>query len=203
MRQRLGIADALVKSPGPADPRRADDLDRPARRRRDPRPAAPARRRARPRDHALEPPADARSSRSATGSGSSRPAGSSGDGTVARARQPSSATATAAIEVGLELPTPADAKRAERDAARRCRIVESRRRRPTGQRRRGSSTSAPPTEEASVRQAILVAAVEHGLRLTALRPVVPSLDDIYRTALERPSVVADRRRSPGGRRTAA
>ena len=33
-----------------------------------------------------------------------------------------------------------------------------------------------------------MAAVEHGLRLTALRPIVPSLDDIYRTAVERPPV---------------
>ena len=33
-----------------------------------------------------------------------------------------------------------------------------------------------------------MAAVEAGLRLTALRPVVPSLDDIYRTAVERPPV---------------
>jgi ABC-2 type transport system ATP-binding protein len=43
----------------------------------------------------------------------------------------------------------------------------------------------PAAEEGNVRQAILSAAVEHGLRLTALRPIVPSLDDIYRTALQR------------------
>jgi hypothetical protein len=32
---------------------------------------------------------------------------------------------------------------------------------------------------------VLAAAVEHGLHLTALRPILPSLDDIYRTALQR------------------
>ena len=40
MLQRLGIADALVKDPGHPHPRRADDRHRPARRRRDPRPAS-------------------------------------------------------------------------------------------------------------------------------------------------------------------
>ena len=45
----------------------------------------------------------------------------------------------------------------------------------------------PADAEGRVRQDILVAAVEHSLRLTALRPVVPSLDDIYRTAVERPA----------------
>ena len=40
---------------GPAHPRRADDVDRPDRRGRDPRPAAPAGRRAGPGDHAVEP----------------------------------------------------------------------------------------------------------------------------------------------------
>ena len=44
MRQRLGIADALVKQPVGADPRRADDRDRPVRRRGAAR-AAPAPRR--------------------------------------------------------------------------------------------------------------------------------------------------------------
>ena len=37
-----------------------------------------------------------------------------------------------------------------------------------------------------MRQDILLAAVEQDLRLTAIRPVVPSLDDIYRVAVERP-----------------
>ena len=44
----------------------------------------------------------------------------------------------------------------------------------------------PPDQEGRVRQDILVAAVQQGLGLTAIRPIVPSLDDIYRTAVERP-----------------
>ena len=44
----------------------------------------------------------------------------------------------------------------------------------------------PADEEGRVRQDILLAAVEQNLRLTAIRPIVPSLDDIYRVAVERP-----------------
>ena len=43
----------------------------------------------------------------------------------------------------------------------------------------------PVAAEGRIRQEILVAAVEHKLRLTTLRPVVPSLDDIYRAAVVR------------------
>jgi ABC-2 type transport system ATP-binding protein len=43
----------------------------------------------------------------------------------------------------------------------------------------------PAAAEGGVRQDILVAAVEHGLRLTSIRPIVPSLDDIYRVAVSR------------------
>jgi ABC-2 type transport system ATP-binding protein len=43
----------------------------------------------------------------------------------------------------------------------------------------------PATAEGQVRQDVLVAAVQHGLRLTTIRPIVPSLDDIYRTAVGR------------------
>ncbi|MDO8485869.1 MAG: ABC transporter ATP-binding protein [Candidatus Limnocylindrales bacterium] len=43
----------------------------------------------------------------------------------------------------------------------------------------------PAAAEAGVRQEVLVAAVEHGLHLTTLRPIVPSLDDIYRSAILR------------------
>jgi ABC-2 type transport system ATP-binding protein len=43
----------------------------------------------------------------------------------------------------------------------------------------------PAAAEGRVRQDILVAAVEHGLRLTSIRPIVPSLDDIYRVAVGR------------------
>ena len=93
---------------------------------------------------------------------------------------------TAIIDVGLELPTPADVER----AGTTLRAIES-----------VHSVEAPPVgsgtwrvhvrpaeHEGRVRQDILVAAVEKGLRLTALRPVVPSLDDIYRSAVERPPV---------------
>jgi hypothetical protein len=44
----------------------------------------------------------------------------------------------------------------------------------------------PADEEGRVRQDILLAAVQQHLRLTAIRPLVPSLDDIYRVAVERP-----------------
>jgi ABC-2 type transport system ATP-binding protein len=43
----------------------------------------------------------------------------------------------------------------------------------------------PAAEEGGVRQAILAASLEHQLHLNSIRPIVPSLDDIYRTALER------------------
>jgi ABC-2 type transport system ATP-binding protein len=95
---------------------------------------------------------------------------------------------TALIEVGLELPTPADVKRAS-TTLEGIESVESVEAPPEG-----TGTwrvhVRPADREGRVRQDILVAAVEHGLRLTALRPVVPSLDDIYRTAVERPPVKA-------------
>jgi ABC-2 type transport system ATP-binding protein len=43
----------------------------------------------------------------------------------------------------------------------------------------------PSDAEARVRREVLVAAVEHDLHLTAIRPIVPSLDDIYRAAVIR------------------
>ena len=94
---------------------------------------------------------------------------------------------TAIIEVGLELP---DAGRRRAGRVRRSRAIES-----------VESVEAPPTgtgtwrvhvrpphSKAASARTSCVAAVEEGLRLTALRPVVPSLDDIYRSALERPPV---------------
>lgn len=93
---------------------------------------------------------------------------------------------TAVIEVGLELPTPADVERAgfTLDGLASVESVEP----PTD----GSGTwrlrVRPADAERRVRQDILVAAVDQGLHLTALRPVVPSLDDIYRAAVERPVV---------------
>ena len=97
---------------------------------------------------------------------------------------------TAVIEVGLELSTPADVQRASSTLSG-IESVESVEAPPEGT---GTGTwrvhVRPADREGRVRQDILVAAVEHGLRLTALRPVVPSLDDIYRTAVERPPVKA-------------
>jgi ABC-2 type transport system ATP-binding protein len=92
---------------------------------------------------------------------------------------------TAVIEVGLELPTGDDVERAGA-TLRALTSVESVEQ-PSG----GSGTwrvhVRPAAVEGRVRQEILVAAVDRGLRLTALRPVVPSLDDIYRAAVERPA----------------
>ncbi|MEO7230435.1 MAG: hypothetical protein ABIZ30_07580, partial [Candidatus Limnocylindrales bacterium] len=41
----------------------------------------------------------------------------------------------------------------------------------------------PVSESGRVREAILRAAVEKGLRLTSLRAIAPSLDEIYRIAV--------------------
>ncbi len=91
---------------------------------------------------------------------------------------------TAVIEVGLELPTQADVDRASA-ALRAIPAVESVE--PAGL---GDGTwrvhVRPATAEGRVRQDILIAAVDQGLRLTAIRPIVPSLDEIYRSAIERP-----------------
>jgi ABC-2 type transport system ATP-binding protein len=46
-------------------------------------------------------------------------------------------------------------------------------------------TVSPASEEATVREAIPAAALAAGLRLVGLQPHVPSLDDIYRIALRR------------------
>ena len=53
-------------------------------------------------------------------------------------------------------------------------------------------TVAPAPIEAEVREAIPAAAVVAGLRLVALSPHVPSLDDIYRIALRRRAEGTDR-----------
>ena len=90
---------------------------------------------------------------------------------------------TTAIEVGLELPTPTDVARAERALRALDGVTDV-----TPPARDGDPWGVavrPADAEGRVRQAILVAAVEHGLRLTTLRPVVPSLDDIYRSAVVR------------------
>jgi ABC-2 type transport system ATP-binding protein len=90
---------------------------------------------------------------------------------------------TATIEVGLELPTPADMNRAEA-VLRGLRGVTSVIP-PADDRAPWQLVVQPAGEEGRVRQEILVAAVEHHLRLTTLRPIIPSLDDIYRAAVMR------------------
>jgi hypothetical protein len=43
----------------------------------------------------------------------------------------------------------------------------------------------PPSAEGRVRQAILALAAADGLGLVSLRPIVPSLEEIYRQAVAR------------------
>jgi ABC-2 type transport system ATP-binding protein len=90
---------------------------------------------------------------------------------------------TATIEVGLELADDAAVARAA-DVLGRIPNVES----ATPPDLPGGPwhlVVRPADTEAEVRQQILVAAVEHGLHLTTIRPIVPSLDDIYRSAVVR------------------
>ena len=102
---------------------------------------------------------------------------------------------TAAVDVSLELTSPDDVARAG-SILRRIVSVES-----VDAPTAGGDTwrlhVRPASDEGEVRQAVLIAAVEHGLRLTAIRPIVPSLDDIYRTAVERrPTTEAAAARQP-------
>jgi hypothetical protein len=100
------------------------------------------------------------------------------------------------IEVELELPASADVDRAAA-ALRAIRDVESVEP-PPGGSGRWRIHVRPAGAEAVVRQEILMAAVSQRLHLTALRPVVPSLDEIYRVAVERPIV-----KRPGVKRRGA
>jgi ABC-2 type transport system ATP-binding protein len=93
---------------------------------------------------------------------------------------------TAVIEVELELPTAADVDRAAA-ALRAIPMVESVEP-PLDGSGRWRIHVRPSGAESGVRQEILKAAVSQRLHLTALRPVVPSLDEIYRIAVERPIV---------------
>jgi ABC-2 type transport system ATP-binding protein len=90
---------------------------------------------------------------------------------------------TATVEVGLELTSDADLARASRVLAALDGVESVL---PPGDER-GSwqLTVRPSSAESRVRQEVLVAAVEHGLHLTSIRPIVPSLDDIYRSAVVR------------------
>ncbi len=89
----------------------------------------------------------------------------------------------AGIEIDLAGTEPAEIKRAEailRGLPHVTDVVP-----PTGRSTTWRISVRPAAEETGVRTAILAAAVGSDLRLTSLRPVVPSLDDIYRTALHR------------------
>ncbi len=126
-----------------------------------------------------------------------------GEGTVARLAS-LFGNGAAILEVGFDLAGSDDVEKAEGVLRALHGVVDVER--PLATSDAWRLTVRPAAEEGQVRQAVLVAAVEHGLRLTALRPVVPSLDDIYRTALQRRGA-ADRATSvspdPAGGRTAA
>ncbi|MEO8571840.1 MAG: ABC transporter ATP-binding protein [Chloroflexota bacterium] len=108
---------------------------------------------------------------------------------------------SAVIEVGLELPTPVDMERAAM-TLRGLASVESVEP-PAGRNGVWRVHVRPAEAEGRVRQEILVSAVRNELRLTALHPVVPSLDDIYRTAIERPVVKRTGVKRRGSERAAA
>jgi ABC-2 type transport system ATP-binding protein len=105
-----------------------------------------------------------------------------GEGTVARLAS-LFGDGAAVVEVGLELAGPDDIDRAEGVLRGLGGVTAVERPAPRSDEWR--LTIRPARDEPQVRQAILAAALEHELRLTALRPIVPSLDDIYRTALQR------------------
>ena len=126
-----------------------------------------------------------------------------GEGTVARLAS-LFGEGGAIIEVGLELPTPADRARAEKVLAALPSVAGVQP--PAARSDAWRLTVRPANEEPAVRQAVLTAAVEHNLRLTALRPILPSLDDIYRTALQRRGLAdkaVGREAAGAGGRTAA
>jgi len=89
----------------------------------------------------------------------------------------------ATIEVGLEL-TDADEMRRAASVFKGLEGVESVEA-PVEERGLWHLVVRPASAEARVRREVLVAAVEHDLHLTAIRPIVPSLDDIYRAAVVR------------------
>jgi ABC-2 type transport system ATP-binding protein len=87
------------------------------------------------------------------------------------------------IEVGLELDTDDQADRAE--AAFRAIDGVTAIRRPSRVGEPWTLTVAPVDATTRVREAALATAVEAQLRLTSIRAVVPTLDDIYRLAVSR------------------
>lgn len=89
----------------------------------------------------------------------------------------------ATIEVDFELAGDADRERARQVLAAIAGVEAVTP--PTNALGSWRLTVRPANAEGRVRQAVLAAAVEHNLHLTALRPIVPSLDDIYRAAVVR------------------
>jgi len=90
---------------------------------------------------------------------------------------------TAHIEVGFEFDDDASAKRAPELLRAIPDVAEVR----PGARRLDPWIVAvrPPSAEGRVRQAILALAAAEGLHLVSLRPIVPSLEEIYRHAVAR------------------
>jgi ABC-2 type transport system ATP-binding protein len=129
-----------------------------------------------------------------------------GEGTVTRLAS-LFGDGSATLEVGFELAGPAEVTRAETVLKALPSVASVTP--PAPRTETWRLTVRPAAEERNVRQAVLAAAVEHGLHLTSIRPIVPSLDDIYRTAVQR-RLAADRERPPAkapkdakGGRTAA
>ena len=90
---------------------------------------------------------------------------------------------TAHVEVGFEFENEDSARQATKTLRAIDGVVDVRR----GERAIDPWVVSvrPATAEGRVRQAILKLAAEQGLRLVSLRPVVPSLDDVYRQAVAR------------------
>jgi ABC-2 type transport system ATP-binding protein len=89
----------------------------------------------------------------------------------------------ATVEVGLELADDTQVDRA-REVLGHLAGVQSVAQ-PAERQGAWRLTVRPAAAEARVRQEVLRAVVEHGFRLTTLQPIVPSLDDIYRSAVLR------------------
>jgi ABC-2 type transport system ATP-binding protein len=94
---------------------------------------------------------------------------------------------TAVIEVGLDAHEPAEIERTKGALlhVKGVRKVVA----PTDGSGLWRVHARPPEIEADVRREILSVAVAQGLGLTALRPIVPSLDEIYRVAVKRSEIV--------------
>ena len=90
------------------------------------------------------------------------------------------------VEVGLELPDASEAERARSVLSAVDGVVALE----AGGRRSDPwlLTVKPASAELRVREAVLAACAKAGLRLTTLRPIVPSLDEIYRRAVRRAGV---------------